>query len=51
MIYCSSVWGLGSKSSLSGLFVSQKRAVRTMTFTKLYKKDKITGLYTYGHMK
>ena len=51
MIYCSSVWGLGSKNSLSSIFVSQKRAVRTMTFTKLYKKDKTTGLYTYGHTK
>ena len=51
MKYCSSVWGLGSKNSLSGIFVLQKRALRTMTFTKLYKKDEIKGLYTYGHTK
>ena len=51
IIYCSSVWGLGSKNSLQNIFVSQKRAIRTMTFTKLYKKDKLSGIYTYGHTK
>ena len=51
MIYCSNVWGLGSKNSLNKIFISQKRAVRTMTFTKLYKKDNVTGVYTYGHTK
>ena len=51
MIYCSNVWGLGSKNSLQNIFVSQKRAIRTMTFTKLYKKDTTTGNYTYGHTK
>ena len=28
--YCSSVWGLGSKSSLQPLFVAQKKAVRAL---------------------
>ena len=51
MVYCSNVWGLGSKSSLQSIFISQKRAIRTMTFTKLYKKDATTGSYTYGHTK
>ena len=51
MVYCSNVWGLGSKNSLQNIFVSQKRAIRTMTFTKLYKKDATTGNYTYGHTK
>ena len=51
MIYCSNVWGLGSRNSLQSIFVSQKRAIRTMTFAKLYKKDATTGNYTYGHTK
>ena len=51
MIYCSNVWGLGSRNSLQSIFVSQKRAIRTMYFTKLYKKDSTTGNYTYGHTK
>ena len=51
MIYCSNVWGLGTKRSLNSIFISQKRAIRAMSFTKLYKKDKITGVYTYGHTK
>ena len=51
MIYCSNVWGLGNKRSLGSIFISQKRAIRAMSFTKLYKKDKITGIYTYGHTK
>ena len=28
--YCSSVWGLGSKNSLSKLFISQKKAIRAI---------------------
>ena len=51
MVYCSGVWGLGSKTSLNSIFLSQKRAVRIMSFTKLYKKDKLSGVYTYGHTK
>ena len=51
MVYCSNVWGLGSKNSLKCIFISQKRAIRTMSFIKLYKKDKINGTYTYGHTK
>ena len=49
MIYCSSVWGMGSKNSLFSIFVSQKGTVRNMTFTKLYKKDKTT-VYYLGHV-
>lgn len=51
MVYCSGVWGLGSKISLNSIFLSQKRAIRIMSFTKLYKKDKLSGVYTYGHTK
>ena len=51
MVYCSNVWGLGSKNSVQSIFISQKRAIRTMSFTKLYKKDATTGSYTYGHTK
>ena len=51
MIYCVSVWGLGNKASINAIFVSQKKALRAISFTKLYKKDKITGVYTYGHTK
>ena len=36
MIYCSNVWGLGTKRSLSSIFISQKTAIRAMSFTKLY---------------
>ena len=28
--YCSSVWGLGTKSSLNNIFISQKKAVRAI---------------------
>ena len=28
--YCSSVWGLGSKNSVSKIFISQKKAIRTL---------------------
>ena len=51
MIYCVCVWGLGNKTSINSIFVSQKKALRAISFTKLYKKDKITGTYTYGHTK
>ena len=51
MIYCVSVWGLGNKTSINSIFVSQKKALRAISFTKLYKKDKVTGVYTYGHTK
>ena len=51
MIYCVGVWGLGNKASINSIFVSQKKALRAISFTKLYKKDKITGVYTYGHTK
>ena len=51
MIYCVSVWGLGNKTSINSIFVSQKKALRAISSTKLYKKDKVTGVYTYGHTK
>ena len=51
MIYCVSVWGLGNKASINSIFVSQKKAIRAISLTKLYNKDKITGVYTYGHTK
>ena len=51
LIYCSNVWGLGSKSSIKTVFIAQKRAIRTIFFIKLAKKDETTGVYTYGHTK
>ena len=30
--YCTSVWGLGSKSSLQPLFIAQKKAIRAMEY-------------------
>ena len=30
--YCSSVWGLGSKSSLQSLFIAQKKAIRALGY-------------------
>ena len=51
MIYCSSIWGLGSKSSLNNIFTAQKKAVRAISHTKLYYKDETTETYTYGHTK
>ena len=42
--YCSNVWGLGSKSSISKIFVGQKKAVRAVAkgFNRCYY-DKDTG--------
>ena len=51
LIFCSTVWGTGSKNSLKKIFIAQKKAVRALTFTDLYKKDKTTQLYSYGHTK
>ena len=48
--YCSSVWGFGSKNSLSSIFIAQKRAIRTIFFIKLYTKNE-NGEYTYGNTK
>ena len=51
LIFCSSVWGLGSKNSLEKIFVAQKKALRAISFTNLYTIDKITKVYSYGHTK
>ena len=51
LIFCSSIWGTGSKSSLQCIFVAQKKAIRAITFTRLYTKDEETHMYTYGHTK
>ena len=51
LMYCCTVWGSGSKSSINQIFIAQKRAIRTMFFVKLYEKDELTGKYTYGHTK
>ena len=51
LIFCSSIWGLGSKNSLEKIFVAQKKALRAISFTNLYTIDKITKVYSYGHTK
>ena len=51
LVYCSSIWGTGSKNSLRSIFVAQKKAVRAISFTKLYSKDDTTHEYSYGHTK
>jgi len=51
LVYCSSIWGTGSKNSLSSIFIAQKKAVRAISFTNLYVKDKNTQEYSYGHTK
>ena len=45
------IWGTGSKSSIQSIFVAQKKAIRAITYTRLYTKDKDTLLYSYGHTK
>ena len=39
LVFCCSIWGIGSKNSLRDIFVAQKRAVRAISFTKLYTKN------------
>ena len=51
LIFCCSVWGTGSKHSLRDIFVAQKKAVRAISFTKLYTKNEETQTYSYGHTK
>ena len=51
LIFCSTVWGTGSKNSLTKIFTAQKKAIRAITFTKLYTKNKTTLRYSYGHTK
>ena len=51
LIYCSTIWGTGSKNSLQKIFIAQKKAIRAITFTNLYTKDKISETYSYGHTK
>ena len=51
LIYCSSIWGTGSRNSLQKIFIAQKKSVRAITFTDLYTKDQSTQLYSYGHTK
>ena len=51
LIFCSVIWGVGSKCSLQNIFVAQKKALRAVTFTRLFTKDKDTQAYSYGHTK
>ena len=51
LIFCSFIWGTGAKSSLQGIFVAQKKAIRAITYTRLYTKDRVTEMYSYGHTK
>ena len=51
LVFCCSIWGIGSKNSLRDIFVAQKRAVRAISFTKLYTKNEETQAYSYGHTK
>ena len=51
LIFCLTVWGTGTKSSLKKKFIAQKKAIRALTFTNLYTKDKVTQQYSYGHTK
>jgi len=51
IIFCSFIWGSGSKSSLQKIFIAQKKAIRAITYTRLFTKDKDTLLYSYGHTK
>ena len=42
LVYCSNVWGLGSKSSVERIFTAQKRAIRGVKqgfVNYFYKKD------------
>ena len=50
LIFCSSIWGTGSKPSLQSISVAQKKAIRAITFTRLFTKDKNTQLYSCIHM-
>ena len=49
--FCPSIWGMGSKNSISSIFIAQKKAIRALTFTKLFVKNKETDVYSYGHTK
>ena len=51
LVYCSTIWGTGSKHSLRSIFVAQKKAIRAISFTRLFTKNKETEEYTYGHTK
>ena len=51
LIFCSYIWGTGSKCSLQSIFVAQKKAIRAVTFTKLFTKDNELQTYSYGHTK
>jgi len=51
LIFCSYIWGTGSKCSLQNIFVAQKKAIRAITFTKWFTKDEETQTYSYGHTK
>ena len=42
LVYCSNVWGLGSKNSVARIFTAQKRAMRGVKqgfVNYFYKKD------------
>ena len=51
LIFCSYIWGTGSKYSLQNIFIAQKKAIRAITFTKLFTKDEKSQAYSYGHTK
>ena len=51
LTFCPSIWGLGSKNSINSIFIAQKKAIRALTFTNLYVKNKETNEYSYGHTK
>ena len=51
LLFCSTVWGSGSKCTLQNIFIAQKKAIRAITFTRLSVKDQETQSYSYGHTK